>query len=124
MNAIIRPISETPETVTLSRADYEALLDQIEDAADIALMQAAEARGMTADALSDDALGRLIDGESPVRVWREHRGLTATALAEAAGLSASYLSEIEARRKPGSVKAIAALAKALGVDMEDLTSVE
>jgi hypothetical protein len=29
---------------------------------------------------------RLLDDESPVKVWREHRGLTQQALAHAAGL--------------------------------------
>jgi ribosome-binding protein aMBF1 (putative translation factor) len=63
---------------------------------------------------------RLSAGEAPVRVWREHRGLSAGALASRAGLSAAYLSQIEAGKKPGSFEAMAKLARALGVDLEDL----
>jgi hypothetical protein len=30
---------------------------------------------------------RMVAGDSPVRVWREHRGLTMAALAERAGIA-------------------------------------
>jgi transcriptional regulator with XRE-family HTH domain len=55
-----------------------------------------------------------------VRVWREHRGLSGRALAREAGISVAYLSRIETGRKPGSFAAMARLARALHVDMEDL----
>lgn len=63
---------------------------------------------------------RLIDGEAPVRVWREHRGLSLHALAEQAGISPSLLSEIETGKKDGSVRTLAALARGLRVDVDDL----
>jgi transcriptional regulator with XRE-family HTH domain len=63
---------------------------------------------------------RLLAGEVPVRVLREHQGLSARALADRAGISAAYLSQIETGKKPGSFDAMAKLARALGVDMEDL----
>lgn len=63
---------------------------------------------------------RILAGENTVRVWRAHRGLTATALAMAAGVSAAYLSEIERGAKPGSVAALKALADALKVTIDDL----
>ena len=63
---------------------------------------------------------RLLAGESPVRIWREKRGLTQRALAAAAAIPAGYLSEIEGGKKPGSVAAYRVLAKALAVPMEDL----
>jgi len=66
----------------------------------------------------EGALGHA--GAVPVRVWREHRGLSARALAGRAGISAAYLSQIETGRKPGSFDAMARLARALGVAMEDL----
>jgi DNA-binding transcriptional regulator YiaG len=73
-----------------------------------------------ADYLPGPLVDRLIAGESPIRIWREHRGLTLTALAEMASVSVSYLSEIEGGRKPGSAAARRALAGALRVPMEDL----
>jgi transcriptional regulator with XRE-family HTH domain len=53
-------------------------------------------------------------------VWREHRCLSARALASRAGISTAYLSQIETGSKPGSFDAMAKLSRALGVDMEDL----
>jgi hypothetical protein len=89
-------------TVTLSRGRYDALLRRVEDAEDRAAVAAQEAReealgkaAARADHLPVELVRRLIAGESPVRIWREHRGMTGKALAEAAGVTASYLSEIE-----------------------------
>jgi ribosome-binding protein aMBF1 (putative translation factor) len=118
----IRPLAEDGDTVLLRRADYEALVRHAEDAADAARVRAVEARvAAGADEYVPVALTeRLAAGESPVRVWREHRGLSARTLASRAGISAAYLSQIETGKKPGSFDAMAKLARALGVDMEDL----
>jgi transcriptional regulator with XRE-family HTH domain len=44
---------------------------------------------------------RVLAGESEVRVFREHRGLTQQALAAACGISVPYLTQIETgRRRP------------------------
>jgi transcriptional regulator with XRE-family HTH domain len=61
-----------------------------------------------------------LTSEHPVRIWREHRGLTGSALAVKAGVPTSYLCEIEGRRKPDSVSAYRRLATALGVTLDDL----
>lgn len=63
---------------------------------------------------------RLSSGAAPVRVWRKHRGLSLRALAERAAISPALLSEIETGKKDGSLKTLAALARALGVDIDDL----
>jgi DNA-binding Xre family transcriptional regulator len=114
-------------TVTLSRGRYDALLRRVEDAEDRAAVAAQEAReealgkaAARADHLPVELVRRLIAGESPVRIWREHRGMTGKALAEAAGVTASYLSEIENGKKPGSFDTMARIARALAVRMEDL----
>lgn len=123
----IKPLAVTAETVTLSRADFQALVEAAEDASDRAALQAHDreiaergAAAVQADTLPLAQALRLVAGESPVRVWREHRGLTQAGLAEAAGVGVSYLSEIETRRKPGSVAALGKLARALGVALDDL----
>jgi len=76
-----------------------------------------------ADYLPGALVDRLLDGESPVRIWREHRGLSARRLAEMSSVSAGYLCEIEAGRKPGSSTALHGIAQALRVPMETLISV-
>jgi DNA-binding Xre family transcriptional regulator/mRNA-degrading endonuclease RelE of RelBE toxin-antitoxin system len=118
----IRPLAENGDTVLLRRADYEALVREAEDAADAAQIRKAEARVRAGDDeyVPIELTRRLMAGEVPVRVWREHRGLSARTLAGRAGISAAYLSQIETGKKPGSFDAMAKLARALGVDMEDL----
>ena len=59
-----------------------------------------------------------------MRIWREHRGLSQRALAAEADVSVPYLSEIEAGRKPGSARTLAALAEVLGVTIEELLPAE
>ena len=65
---------------------------------------------------------RLMAGEVPVRVWREHRGLSLARARQQAGISSSLLSEIETGKKDGSVRTLAALARALADDLDDLVS--
>jgi DNA-binding Xre family transcriptional regulator len=122
-------MSEKTDTVTLTRAEYEALIERLEDAEDNAFLDDVEARERAigkekarADYLPAEFVRRLIDGEHPVRVWRAHRGLSREALAAAAGIAPSYLSEIETRRKPGSFGALAKIAAALCISLDDLAA--
>ena len=121
MNALpITPIAETADSVTLSRADFEALADLVTDAQDLADAEAVKARlaaGET-EAFPFEVAERFLDGEHPVTVLREHRGFTARGLAEAAGVAPSYLSEIENGKKPGSFDAMARIAGALQVPLD------
>jgi len=115
------------DTVTLSRADYEALLARIEDAEDAAAVAVYRAReealgvdAARADHLPVASVDRLLAGENPIRVWRQHRGMNQSQLAAAASVSPAYLNEIETGKKPGSLQTMHAIAKALGVSMEDI----
>jgi DNA-binding XRE family transcriptional regulator len=58
--------------------------------------------------------------ESALRILRKHRGLTQQELADAAGLSRPYLTEMEKGRKAGSVRALRSVAQTLDVDMRHL----
>ena len=95
-------------------------LDPLQDAADDATLLRRRAANAGDEAMPATFFHRILDGESPVRVWREFRGLKARELAEAAGLSAAYLSDIETNRKPGSARALRRLAEALRVEMDEL----
>lgn len=55
--------------------------------------------------------------QSPLKILRKHFGLTQTDLADRAGISRPYLAEIEAGKKDGSIRAMKALADALGVNV-------
>jgi len=117
------------DTVTLSRAEYEALLDRLEDAEDNARLdnvlvreQETGKKAAREDYLPVELVDRLCAGEHPVRVWRIHRGLTREALAASAGVAPSYLTEIETRKKPGSLDTLAKLAAALKISLDDIAA--
>ena len=95
---------------------YDALMDALEDRE--AAIAYERTRGEEAFPL--ELANRIADGESKIRVFREHRGLTQRALADTIGKSKAYVSEIEAGKKPGSVEVIRRIAETLGVDMDDL----
>ena len=62
----------------------------------------------------------ILDNENPVRVWREHRGLTLAQLAQSAGVSVSHLAQIESGESQGTPAALSAIAESLGLDLDDL----
>jgi transcriptional regulator with XRE-family HTH domain len=113
---------------TVSRARYDALVDRIEDLEDRIEMAGIERDAATRegepspDALPDELMGRLLNGDHPVDVWRAHRGYTLVRLETLSGVPASYISEIANDKKPGSADALSRLAKALDISLEDLTA--
>ena len=111
-----------PTTASVPLAEYHALREALEDAADNATLLGLWAGNTGEEAMPAALFDRILDGESPVRVWREFRGLKARELAEAAGVSAACLSDIESGRKPGTARALRRLAKALQVDMNELVA--
>ena len=110
------------ETVTIPRAEYERLRAIAEDYEDFQAALAVEAR--IADGAEElvpaPIADRIIDGEPPLRVWREHRGLSQSALARASGVNRVQIVEIEAGRNAGSVRTLRRLADALGVALDDI----
>jgi DNA-binding XRE family transcriptional regulator len=110
------PRGAPPDLVMLARADYQQLLDEVED------KQAAEAHARTAseERVPLGVVCRLIADENPIRVWREHRGMTLDELGAAAGLSKGYLSDLERGNRAGPVETLQAVARALRVTLDDL----
>ena len=122
-------MSNNVETVTLTRAEYEALIERAEEAEDLAAIAAAEAReaahgklSARTDYLPIELVRRLAAGDHPIGIWRTHRGLSRDRLAAAAGIAPSQLGAIEARRRPGSFAALTKLAKALDVSLDELAA--
>ena len=62
----------------------------------------------------------MLDGENPIKVWREYRGQTQQALADMAGISKPYLSQIETNKRTGTKEVLLAIAKALKVTLDDI----
>jgi DNA-binding XRE family transcriptional regulator len=107
-----------PEYAVIPYDDFEELTRLAEAMRDIESFDAALAD--LGEMVPHAVMRRLSDGESPLKVWREHRRLSQVALAEAAGVDKTQLSQMEAGRKGGSVQVYRRLADALGVDMDDL----
>jgi len=122
---IISNSDKEPAFAVLPYDEYTALIERVELLQDLHDCQDFEerlARGEE-ELIPGDVVERLVEGENPVRVWREHRGLTQEELGARTGLSGPYLSQIESGKREGTVKVFAALAKALDVDIDDLVVV-
>ena len=105
-------------TVTLTRTAYDALMAWNEELEDrLAAIDADDgSRIPHAVALA------IMRGERPLAAFRSHRGLTLRGLAERTGIAASYLSEIERGRKPGSAAALSRIAATLDTTVDALLS--
>lgn len=106
------------EMVTITREEYSRLLEAAEDLADSEAYD--RARRDPGEAIPAEHVRRMVDGESPLRVFRDLRGLTQMQLAERAGVNRVQIAEIEAGRKTGSVQTLRKLGEALGVAIDDL----
>ncbi len=110
------------ETVTIPKAEYQRLCAAEEDLADVRAALAVQ-EGIDAgtdEFVPETVVDRLIDGEPPLRAWREHRGFSQSALARAADTSRVQIVDIEAGRRTGSVHTLRRLADALGIGLDDL----
>jgi DNA-binding XRE family transcriptional regulator len=110
-----------PEWAVIPYVEYEQLLERLEMADDVRAYDEAKKRLEAGEELVPaEVIYAILDGANPVRVWREHRGLTQQQLAQGAGISVPYLSQIESGKRTGSANVLAALAKALELSLDDL----
>jgi len=98
------------------------LMDDAEMLRDVRAYDAAKARlKRCEDELIPLAITeRRLAGESPVKIWREHRGLTQQELGKASKVSRSMIAAIEAGNKSGGIATLKKLASALGADLDHL----
>jgi len=110
------------EMITIPLEEYRRLQGAAADLDDLRAYDrvTADLAAGREELLPAEMVRRMVAGEAPLRVWREHRGLTQAALGEAAGVNRVQIAEIEAGRKSGSVETVRRLAQALGVAIEDL----
>jgi DNA-binding XRE family transcriptional regulator len=108
--------------VILPEAEFRSLVEAAEDAADVRAYDKAKRRLKAAESelVPSEVVDRILGGESRIRVWRDHRGMTAAELAKKAGIARAYLTQIENGKREGTVATIRKLAKALRVEVDDL----
>jgi DNA-binding XRE family transcriptional regulator len=102
--------------------EYERLVEAAEDTADVRAYDEAKRRLAAGEdeMLPAAMVNRILAGESALRVWREHRGLTLKQLAEEAGVSAPFVSQIETGQREGSLDTMRKIATALKISLDDL----
>ncbi len=96
---------------------FESLIEAEEDRLDIEELR----RFRETDdgfRIPGEIVRRELEGEHPVKLWREHRGVTVEALAGKAGISKAYLSQIENGKRKGTAKTLKSLAAALAIPLD------
>ena len=106
------------ETVTLTRKEYDALVERNRDLEE--RLAALEADGSVL--IPHEVAQAIINGKRPILAFRNHLGLTLQQLSDRTGLTVSYLSDIERGRKPGSTAALARIARAFDTTIDVLVS--
>lgn len=116
MSTQIIELNGVPAFAVVPVAEWNALLARLEEIQDVADARATRDTECFPAAFAD----RLLSGESPLRVWREYRGVTLQALADACGVTRQMISMIERNKAKPSSDLLGKLAGALGCDMDDL----
>ena len=124
MSASVQVIARNgkPEWAVLPYDVYLQMAEEAEmlhDVRDYDSVKAAIEQGRE-ELIPSEVVFALLDGDNPVEVWRERRGLTQQQLAEQAGISTPYLSQIETGKRTGTTDVLLAVAKALKVTLDDV----
>ncbi len=99
------------DKVVISLKDFENMLD---------LIAYDQSKPCTEEMFPATLTIQLIEGTSPLKAFRKHRGLSQSALGELSGIGQGLISEIESGKKQGSIDTLKALSDALNVDIGDL----
>jgi DNA-binding XRE family transcriptional regulator len=111
-----------PEWAILPYKIYLELVEQAEMLQDVRDYDAAKAavENDKEELIPATVVFAILDGENPIKVWREARGLTQQQVADAAGISKPYLSQIETGKRKGSTQSLASIAKSLNVSLDEI----
>ena len=108
----------------LPAEEFERLLADAEEHQEIADAEAAaRARAEGCGYLPAEMANRILDGESALRVWRQHRGLSAAALAALVGVGPSHITHLENGTREGRLTLWRAIADVLHVHIDDIVPV-
>lgn len=125
MNVQIIEKAGMPEWAVIPYETYQRLLEDAEMLQDIQDYDTAKLGIENGEELVPSEVAyAILDGENPIKVWREYRSLTQQELASQAGISAAYLSQIESGKRAGTTAALAAIATALNLALDDIVEME
>ncbi len=111
-----------PEWAVVPYETYLQLVEKAEMAQDVQDFDSAKAALEHGDEelIPSEVIYALLEGENPIKVWREYRGLSQQDIAEKAGISVPYLSQLETNKRKGSLGVLSAIAKVLKVSLESI----
>jgi DNA-binding XRE family transcriptional regulator len=113
-----------PEWAVVPYESYLQLVEQAEmlqDVQDYDAVKAALEHGQE-ELIPSEIVYAILDGENPIKVWREYRGMRQQALASQAGISVPYLSQLETGKRKGSWKVLTSIAQALNISLDELVT--
>jgi DNA-binding XRE family transcriptional regulator len=102
-------------TITITDAEYQELID----ARDQSLAMRDLASGAL-ETLNDTEMDAYLAAPTPLAYWRKRCGLTQMALAGKINRSQPYIAQLESGVRAGDVHTLAAIARVLGIRIEDL----
>lgn len=118
MSAQIIEKDGVPEFAVLPYAEYERLLAIAEDKMDAAdVLAYREARE---ESFPESLVDALVNGDHPIKVYRNYRQLTQQELADRIGKSKPYIAKLEAGERTGTIDVLARIAEVLEVDLDQL----
>ncbi|MDO8753701.1 MAG: helix-turn-helix domain-containing protein [Anaerolineales bacterium] len=115
-----------PEWAVIPYDEYLELTEQaelLEDIRDFDRISAAIENGEE-ELIPSEVVYAILDGEHPIKVWREYRGLTQQQLADKVKISKPYLSQIETGKRKGTTEILSAIAKALDVSLDEVVTTD
>ena len=114
-----------PEWAVVPYDVYQRLLEDAEMLQDIQDFDVAKQAVEAGEELvPSEVTYAILDGGNPIKVWREYRSITQQSLAEKAGISAAYLSQLESGKRKGTTFALMAIAEALNLALDDIVELE
>ncbi len=93
-------------------------IEHLEDRCDGLAARLAHVEAANQERFPSSVVGRLPASEPPVRSWREYRGMTVNELSERSGVAAEAVLAIEGGRDEVSPRDMAALGRALSIDLD------
>jgi DNA-binding XRE family transcriptional regulator len=110
---------EGQEMAVLPKAEFEALSEMVEHASALSEYRSGKLPGLT-----PDETRAFIEAPSPLSFWRRYRGLTQSALSQAAGVAQNYLSELENGKRAGSMEVWLKLSRVLDLPVEQIVDAD
>ena len=111
---------QQPAFVVLPIQEYHELLDKVQDFQDIQEVKKHIEEG--GETFPMEVVLALAEGQNPIKVYREYRGISQTALASKVKVSKQYISQLEAGERHGTARVLKEIAKILNLDLEDIVS--